>query len=327
MIDLLYDVFFGDQLRKYVAVAAGFIVSQLLVIVVFGAAISSKSVPVQVAAALITFGLFSWFMTHVYVWRLRKRADIESQPASHAINDTVDLRVPIGRRETSNSLLASLEIDTRILDNEIANIEIQFRRDLENWLMWPVAEHILPHRLQHDIDDARLLFQGVVPALVAEAAFVGWLFKLQHVNPWYGVCAGVLLTQVLYATLAAVFTDHDWPQLALTRLRRFIVIPSAVLFLVTFAASVLIMFSAGAAVNSPGMLISLTQLISIMSLTTLAGALQMNALALRWSARFERQWLRLQRLSQRNKELLRSLYEQPSPATVPGAPVTTNVEE
>src|SRR4029078_13605014 len=169
MFDFVYRIFFGaDQWRKYLAAIAAFVFSELVVVVLFGQRITSAFISFEVLIALAAFCGGSWALMY-----LPDRAQ--------------------------EHLLSSVETEAALLDYRIAALEVQFRRDLENWLMWPVKDDVLPHRIQHDVDTARSLTVGTVCGLLATAALSGWIFDSQHIRAWYGFGAGILVTQVLFS--------------------------------------------------------------------------------------------------------------------------------
>jgi hypothetical protein len=320
MFDFFYDLFFGSrQWIKYVAVTAGFLVSEILVIAIFGPRISGGIISIQLVTAFVVFSSVGWVLTRLPGVFWYAGSDLGQSRAPEL--ETVG--IPSGQGQVRGDLLHRLETDANLLDYKVATLEAQFRRDLENWLMWPVSQDVLPHELQHDSDNARALLVGAVSGLASVAALTGWTFMSLHFSVWYGVFGAILATQVLDAILLNLFTDHELPQFAVRALRRLVLVPSAVLFAIANATALLLRYSIDAKVAP--IVAAAVLWVAVMSLMFVTAALQVNVHMLRWSARFERKWLKLRRLSQRNRNVLHLMYQHSTASATVKSSRTTEV--
>jgi hypothetical protein len=220
-------------------------------------------------------------------------------------------------KETARfKLVDTITYDLETLRSDLKGVEVDFRAYQSRWTTETVSDDVNPHVRDEDRDEFRIMFWSALTAIAGEAGLAGWTFKVQSVNPWYGVASALIITGLLHGGLSFVLNDKERPKVMIDRLRRYFFRPSLIAFAVAAAIGLPVRYVHGVMALIGRDIFPVALSFATFALLTLAAALLTAHSKMKWAVRFERHWHSLRRLIRDNETLLHLL----SPKNAEDAP-------
>lgn len=236
-----------------------------------------------------------------------------------------DAGTPADRYALRTSLADRLRGDLTLHTARLRALEADHRRFLSSWTTEHVSVGTIPTRLPEDVHALRRYLVGGLVALTAEALLAAWIFALRGVLPLFGILAAVCITLVFDRALELLLiAKNPRPKEALRTLKRWLVLPAFLTFLLAAAFLALARYVEG------GLALLLLPLFTgalwaaTMALLLLAAALFCAAHLYGTTLRQEEEYTALDREARHNLTFLRELEREDQLVEVGTIPLDGN---
>lgn len=219
-----------------------------------------------------------------------------------------DAGTPADRHALRTSLADRLRGDLTLQVARLKSLETDHRRFLSSWTTEHVPGGTIPTRLPEDVHARRRYLVGGLVALTAEALLAAWIFALRGVFPLFGILAAVCITLVFDRALELLLiAKNPRPKEALRTLKRWLVLPAFVTFLLAAAFLALARYVEGSLALLLLPLFTGSLWAATMALLLLAAALFCAAHLYGTTLRQEEEYAELHREARHNLTFLRQL--------------------
>lgn len=217
---------------------------------------------------------------------------------------------PADLRRLKATLASRLRNDVAVAKQQMEGIARNFRRLHEAWWTQEVPIETVPFPINSDLHIKNVYLAVAVLTGIGEACLAGWIFDHWGVPWWYGVVTAVIVTGVIHGAFHFMFFEEASPKCSVYLIRRFVVLPSSIAFLLSFG-----LFALARYVYDTSVVLVLLPALSIglwlgtLSLLMLSGSLFTVAHMLGWSGRLYGEYRSVDDERQASESFLRELHD------------------